>query len=430
MELQRQEDVSRFTKLKHSIKGWPRWLKLMLGIGLPLVMIGVLIMVNRGGGGIVVHTAKVEKRPIEQSVMSSGRLEAAEKQEFFTPVDSTLMELSVKVGDRVSKGQVLGRLDTQELGRLYQQAVSKQAGLEASLVRARAINDQLNLNFAEAAYQKAKNRMDRISYLYREGAVAIEELEQAKVDYAQAEAAYKEALIKAQQGAAAKEVASLKSQVALGAQEVNQAKERLDLATFTAQNDGVVLFVGAEKGNRVLEGTRLLVVGSDKKLEVTANINEIDAGTLHVGQPVKITCTSLPEKEFAGEVTRVAAVAVSENNNNNSNVISVPATIQVHGDTTGLKPGYTVDVNIITMDKKEFLAVPFEALVTKNGEKYVYVVEKGVAKQRKIKTEKGNELFDIVLTGLKEGEEIILSPPNNLQDGQKIAIGEKHDQGK
>lgn len=297
------------------------------------------------------------------------------------------------------------------------------------MARARATNDQLNLKAAEAAYEKAKNKMSRISLLHREGAVTVEELEQVKVDYAQAEASYKEALTKAQLGAAAKEAASLQSQVELGMQEVAQAKERLQLATFEAATDGVVLFVGAEKGNRVLEGTRLLVVGNDKKLEVTANINEIDAGILQQGQPVKVTCTSLPEKEFTGEVTRVAAVAVSESSNNTT-VISVPATIQLKGDTGGLKPGYTVDVNIITLQKKEILVVPFEAMITKNGEKFVYVIEKGVTKQRKIKSEKGNELYDIVLSGLKEGESIILSPPPSLKDGQKVATGEKHDQSK
>ncbi|CCO08147.1 HlyD family secretion protein [Desulforamulus hydrothermalis] len=369
MEIQRVEEAGRFVKLKH-IKGWPRRVKITLGLGLLLVMASVLMTFNRTNGGLVVQTAKAEKRFIEQSVMSSGRLEAAEKQEFFTPVDSTLMELSVKVGDRVSQGQVLGRLDTQELGRLYQQAVARLAGLEANLVRARATNDQLNFNAADAAYQKAKNKLDRISLLYSAGAVTIEELEQAKADLAQAEVAGREALVKLQQGAAAKEAAALKAQVDLAVQEVNQAKERLELATFVANHDGVVLFVGAEKGNRVLEGTRLLVVGNDRKLEVTAGINEIDAGNLQVGQPVKITCASLPEREFAGEVSRVAAVAVSENNNN-SNVISVPVTIQLKGDISGLKPGYTVEVNIITMAKKKCLTVPFEALVTKNGEKYV-----------------------------------------------------------
>lgn len=431
MEVQRQEKVSKLSSWKGKLSGGPRWLKWALGIGLIILAIVGFVLAKRDGGGIPVQTEVVKKQAIEQSVMASGRLESAEKQEFFTPVDSTLMDIAVEVGDRVTKGQVMGRLDTQELGRLYQQALSRLAGLEADLARAKSTNDQLTLKYNQAAYEKANNKMDRTAYLYREGAITLEDLEQAKVEFTRAEADYQEALVKTQQGVSAKEVASLQSQVDLGRQEVAQAKERLDLATFVAVSDGVVLFVGAEKGNRVLEGTRLLVVGSEKNLEVTANVNEIDAGTLQVGQPVTITCTSLPEQVFKGKVTRVAAVALQENNaNNTNNSISVPVTIQLQGATTGLKPGYTVDMNIITMDKKSFLVVPFEALVTKNGEKSVYVVEKGLVKKRKVITEKGNELYDIVKSGLKEGEEIILSPSNSLKEGQRVSVGEQYDQGK
>lgn len=429
MEEKQQQDLGRFLKLRRRVGRLPRWMRWFLGMSIPLLLLAGFYLSNRDKEGLVVQTAKVENQAIERSVMSNGCLEVAEKQEFFTPEDSTLMELSVEVGDRVTKGQVLGRLDTQELGRLYQEALAKLAGLEADLVRSRATNDQLNLRFSEAAYNKAQKNLDRISLLYKEGAVPINELEQAKIDFSKGEADYKEALIKAQQGASQKQTASLQAQVALGQQEVAKAKERLDLANFVANEAGVVLFVGTEKGNRVLEGTRILEIGNDKKLEVTAKVNEIDAGTLKVGQPVKITCNSIPDKEFSGEVTRVSAVAISETTTNN-NAISVPVTVQLKGDTGGLKPGYTVEVNVITMKEKKFLVIPFEAMVTKNGEKFVYVVEKGIAKKRKVVTEQGNELYDIVLSGLKAGEEIILTPPSSIQEGQMVSTGEQHDQGK
>ncbi len=191
-----------------------------------------------------------------------------------------------------------------------------------------------------------------------------------------------------------------------------------------------MLFVGKEKGNRVLEGTRLLEIGSDSNLEVTANVNEIDAGTLKVGQPATITCGSLPEKEFTGEVTRVASVAVQESNTNGSGNTTVPVTVQLKGDAAGLKPGYTVDVSIVTMEAKKLLALPFEALISQNGEKYVFVVKNDIVKKQRVKTEKGNELFDVVVSGLKEGEEIVLSPSPSLKDGQRVTTGVKNDKGK
>ena len=432
MEVVNTGKGSRLQKMKFKVKGWPRWLKLLLGAILVFGIILVWTLNNRDNGGITVQTAKVEMKNIEQSVLATGKLEVAEKQEFFTPVDSTLMELSVKVGDKVKKGDVLGRLDTQELGRLYQQSLAKLAGLEAQLAKAMASSDQLNLAYNKVAYDKAKNDLNRITELHNQGAVPVTELEQSKVAFAKAETDYQESAMRVQQGATAKEISSLQAQVALGQQEVSQAKERLDLANFVAQADGVVLFVGKEKGNRVLEGTRLLEVGNDNNLEVTANVNEIDAGTLKVGQPVTLTCTSLPGKEFSGEVTRVAGVAIQESNSNTtgSGNTVVPVTIQVKGNTAGLKPGYTVDVSIVTKEAKKLLALPYEALVSQNGEKYVFIVQNGLAKKQRVKTEQGNEIYDIVVSGLTEGQEIILSPAPSLQDGQRVVTGVSHDQGK
>ncbi len=411
-------------KMLEKVKGWPKWIKWLLGLLMPLLLIAGVVTANQEESGIILTAEKVQKRDIVQSVISNGRLESADKQEFFTPVDSTLMELSVDVGDKVKKGELLGRLDTLELGRQYQDAKAKLAQRQAELAEAMASDDGLSLAAAEALYAKEKNNYERMEYLYKEGAVTKQELEDAKSSYAQAEVNYNEAKIRAAQNAAAKKEASMQAQVDLAVQEVAQAKERLDLATFVAKDDGIVLFVGAEKGNRVLEGSRLLVVGSDKKLEVTANINEIDAGNLKVGQPAKITCMSLPQKEFNGRVTRVSEAAVSDEK---SGSISVPVTITLEGDTGGLKPGYTVDINITTMEKKNCLVIPFESILEKDGEKIVYVVENGIAKERKVKTEPGNELYDIVVSGLKAGETVIKNPPPTLKDGEPVNIGDKND---
>ncbi|MEG6616186.1 efflux RND transporter periplasmic adaptor subunit [Peptococcaceae bacterium 1198_IL3148] len=403
------------------IKGLPTWSKWLLTTLLVIFIIGTLLSITGNKDtGVTVMTGKIEKRSVERSIISSGSLESVDKQEFFTPVDSTLMELTVEVGDRVKKGEVLGRLDTLELGRQYENAKANLAIKEAELAKALAINDELELAAAKAQYDQAKNHYDRTERLYNEGVVNLEEMESARVSYAQADANYQQTKMRTQQGATAKQVSSLQSQVDLAKQEVAQAKERLDLATFIAKEDGVVLFVGAEKGNRVLEGSRILVVGKDSQLEVTAKVNELDAGDIEAGQSAQVTTATVPDKVFNGEVTRVAAAAISEGEGNSS----VPVTVTLQNNSKGLKPGYTVDLKIITMPNKEFLTVPFEAIISKNGQTIVYTVEDGIAKEKKIKTEPGNELFDIVVSGLKVGETVILNPPPQLKDGQPVVIGE------
>ena len=373
------------------------------------------------GGAVTVTTVTLKKEDIERTVLATGRIEARDKQEFFTPVDSTVMELAVETGDRVQRGQILGRLDTLELGRRYEEARARLADVQAALARAMATSDSLEFERAAAGYEKAQKHLERIEYLYEHGAVTAGELETARVDYAAANAAYREAKIKLEQGAAAKEAASLQAQVELAEQEVAQAEERLNLATFTAEQSGVVLFVGAEKGNRVQEGTRLLVVGSDDNLEVTAGVNEIDAGSLEEGQIVRVTCATLPGKEFRGKVSRVSAAAISQDNNGD-NGVSVPVTVQLEDNTGELKLGYTVDLAIITMQKQDVLTVPFEALVDRGGQKAVFVVENGIARERLVETEPGNELNDIVVSGLNKGDRVITNPSPSIHDGLEVNI--------
>lgn len=427
MELQKMQEPNNGVKLKG--KTFPRWLKWILGLTMILALGGYLLLPKLKNNSISVNTVKLERQDLKKTVVANGSLAAAHEQEFFTPVDSTLMEINVKVGDRVKKGKVLGRLDTLELGRIYEEAKAILAGKEASLAKAKAQNDDLMLNQVETRYKKAKTQLERKQYLYEEGAATAEEVETAEVEFVQAETEYQEILIKVKESATEKEISSLQAQVDLAVQEVAQAKERLSLATFVASENGVVLYVGAEKGNRVQEGSRLLVIGNDKTLEVTANVNEMDAGSLEVGQKVEITCVVLPGKVYQGEVSRVAAAAVSQSING-SDLVSVPVTVKLTGKNDGLRLGYTVDLIVTTIERDQVLMVPMEAVTDYEGKKVAYVVENGLVHEREIRTETGNELYDVVISGVKEDAEVILNPTDDIKEGQEVTVqvaGEKND---
>lgn len=403
------------TKIKN-ISTRKKWIT---GIILLLLIALGTFMASRGEQPLPVEMATVELEDIERTVVSNGRLEAVARQDFFTPVDSTLMELKVKAGDRVKKGEVLGRLDSLELARKYKNSLALLAAREAELAKAEAVNDELKLKEAEVQYQKANNHLERVEHLYDAGAVNIEEREAAQVEEAKAQALYNEAKIKLEQKAASREKASLKAQVELAQQEVEQAKERLDLATFVAAFDGVVIAVNAKEGNRVLEGSSVMELGSEDMLEVTATVNEIDAGNLEAGQEVRISCLALPGREFHGKVSRVGAAAIIQKNNSGE-AVNVPVTIQLHGKTEGLKIGYTVDLTISLRQEKQVMSIPVEAIMERDGKKSVYLVENEVARERKIKSKMGNELKDIVISGLKAGDKVIINPPSSIKAGQKV----------
>ncbi|MGI5921085.1 MAG: efflux RND transporter periplasmic adaptor subunit [Syntrophomonadaceae bacterium] len=414
-------ELEAATNTGRRLKNIPRWVKWLLVILLVIVLGGGALAYQAGNKPVPVKVSKITRQDVNSTVFASGRLEAVNEQAFFTPVDSTLMELNVKVGDRVKKGQVLGRLDTAELATIYQTKVAALSGKEAELANAQAVNDQLDLKVAETEYSKAKNHYSRMETLFQAGAVNMEELESARVDLVRAENAYQQTAAKVSNNASAKQISSLQDQVELARQDMVQARERLDMATFTAQMDGVVTLVGAKKGNRVQEGSELLVIGDDKLLEVTAEISEIDAGNLKLGQPVSISCIALPGKTFTGEIARIGGAAVIAQDNNGQ-TIKVPVTVKIKGNNTGLRIGYSVDLTIKTAERKQVLAVPFDAVVKRNGRQFVYVVRKSVIEERQIRTRRGNELYDIVLSGLTPGEEVVINPAPTLKNGQKVIV--------
>ncbi len=406
-------------KWKTKIKNMSKKKKWITGIAIIVLIALGIFLSTRGEQPLAVQIMDLKKEDIERTVVSNGRLEAATRQDFFTPVDSTLMELKVKAGDRVKKGDVLGRLDSLELARKYKDALAVLAARQADLAKAEAVSDDLNFKEAEAQYQKAKNHLDRIDQLYKAGAVNIEEHESALAEEAKAKTLYNEAKVKMEQNAGNRDKASLKAQVELAQQEVDQAKERMELATFVAAFDGVVTEVNAKEGNRVLEGTSVMELGNEDVLEVTATVNEIDAGSLEIGQDVKISCLALPGREFHGKVSRVGAAAIIQKSNSGETV-NVPVTIQIEGKPGDLKIGYTVDLTISLQKESKVLAIPVEAIMERDGKKSVFLVQNGLAKERQVKTRMGNELKDIVTSGLKAGDKVVINPPSSLKPGQKV----------
>lgn len=411
------EKLNLITRLKKS----PRWLKITTVLLLILIMgVGGYAQVIKNKPLVVpIHT--ITKQDIEKTVVANGRLKAVNEQIFFTPVDSTLMELNVEVGDQVKKGDILGRLDTLELERRYQNALANQAAKEAELARALASSDELTFKAAQAEYLKAKNNFDRVDKLYQAGAASLVELEVAQTELTRIESSYYEARVKAEQKAAERLSSSLQAQVDLARQEVAQAKERVDLATFIANHDGVITLVGAKRGNQVREGTELLILSDDSNLEINANVNEIDAGHLKIGQEADIRCMALFAEKYKGEITRIGKAAILEKGAAGDNV-NIPVTVKLEGDITGLKIGYTTDMTIKMVMEKNVIVAPLESVINQEGGTIVYVVKDGQVQERVVTTKAGNELYEVIVSGLEEGEQIVSNPSPTMKAGQKVVV--------
>ena len=407
-------------KVRAIVAKVPRWLKWVFIILLVVVIAGALI-VKSNNSPLPVEGYIISQQNLERNVFASGHLKAVNEQSFFTPEDSTLMELNVKLGDRVKKGETLGRLDSMELARLYQNAAAALSRKEAELAQAEGVNNLLGLKMAEADYNKANNHYTRVKRLLQAGAANAEDMEAAQLDLARTENAYYEAKQKVYNKVSEKEIRSLRSQVNLAQQEAAQAKERLDMAILVAHFDGVVTSIGegVKPGNRVLTGTELLTIGDDSLLEVVADVSEIDAGNLKVGQPVIVTCVALPEKTYKGQIARIGGGAVAQKTSSGES-INVPVTIILKTGQGEPKIGYSADLTIQTAEEKSVITLPINAFIDRNGDKIVYLIKNSVLEERKVDIKRGNELFDIVLSGLSPGDIVVVNPSAELTNGQKV----------
>lgn len=387
------------------------------------------VIKNRQPAGIPVNTARAEIKHIQDNVFATGRVRLVEKQEFYSYTETTVRKINVNPGDSVHKGQVLGLLDAGDLEDRLSNAKANYAVQQSNLEK--ALNPrpeelaQLRADYkkAEADYQNAQKNFERIKLLYEQEAVSARELEDAELELIAKETAYKNAQAKLkikESGPTGPELASLEAQVEQARIQVELAQRQLDRNTLTAKMDGVVIAVEVAEGDHVSPGTRLITIGNTDKVEVIAGIIEADSGRLKTGQKVKVSAAALPDREYTGVLHSVSPGALVEKGNQGSQ-IEVPVVVRITGDSEGLRPGYTVDLTITTVDKKKALVVPYEAVVETDGRRRVYVVENNTARERMVETGLNTELYTEIKSGLKEGDTVILDPGESIQDGTRVS---------
>ncbi|SFG72908.1 HlyD family secretion protein [Desulfotomaculum arcticum] len=406
--------------------------KLLAGVlilGLVVSVVAVNIIKNRKPTGIPVKTAKVEQQHLQDNVFATGRVRLVEKQEFYSYEETTVKKINVNPGETVHKGQVLGILDAGDLEDKLSNAKASYAVQQSNLED--ALNPRpeeiaklrADYNKAGADYQNAQKNYERTKRLHDQDAVSAQELETAELDLIAKETAYKNAgasLKIKESGPTGPELASLEAQVEQARIQTELAQRDLDRNTLTAEMDGVVIAVEVADGDHIDPGTRLITIGNTDKVEVTAGVSEADSGRLKMGQKVQVSAAALPDRVYTGELRSVSPGALVESGNQGSQ-IEVPVIVSITGDSEGLRLGYTVDLTITTVDVEKALVVPYEAVVEKGGQRYVYVVENGTAGERKVETGLDTELFTEIKSGLKEGETVIVGPAGNLKDGDKIS---------
>lgn len=385
-----------------------------------------------GSKAVDVDTSTVKRGDIDKYVEETAVVRMENQTSIYSVQGGRVTEVLVDVGDNIKTGDVLARLDNKDvqlqIRALEAQKLTAAATYEEALkpVEQEEINKLTALvKSAEASYNEAKRVADNNKVLYESGAISLNTYQNSLSQLATAESSMETA--KNNLALAQKDTTSSYAKKKYDAQiagiqaQIEQQKKQLNDLTIKATMDGMVMAKEIEAGSFVQPGMLIFEIGSgSKEVFLESDILVDDIGNVKQGSAVIIENDDLGIKGVKGTVRMIYPKAFNKTSDLGIEQKRVKTEIDFDSSGLELKPGYDLDIKIITASSKGTLLIHESAVFDYQGKAHVFVNEGGVAKLREI--EKGLESDELVevAKGLKEGEEVVLSPDEKLAEGTKI----------
>jgi HlyD family secretion protein len=397
-------------------------------IAIMLVAIAALYWLN--STTINAEVYPVSKGDIRQYIDETAQAQPIIKQTMFIEATGKIKGIMVEEGDRVEKGDVLLSLDKSELQLELRDAEAKVNAARSQLKGTELINYSNSIEIANAVLRQAQNEFDSVSRDYARAKELFEAAAITKLEFEIAQDRYKAA-------ESALEVAELKfEEVKSGAPDhvregysaqLEQAEiykesvlSRLRKMDLVADMEGLVLEKLVEEGGIVAVPTAAFVIADTSQLELESDILVDYINKIKIGNRVEITGGPLEDTVLYGEVTKIAPIAKDVTSVLGVNQKRVTVKIKIDGASDLIKPGYSLDVRIITDSKDSVIVVPDSSVFDYEGKDCVFVVENGKAKLRHISLGMEGDGSVEVLSGLEEGEIILSRPDNSIFEGSRI----------
>ncbi len=421
-----------------------KWL--WIGISGALLLLTVIaVFGGKKTPPILVSTEKVTLRTITQIVSATGKIHPQTEVKLAPEVSGEIVELPVKEGDAVKKGQLLFRINPAVTKAQVEQAVAALAAARAQSLQAKA---QLLLR---------EDELRRAKELYKQNLISESEYLTASTNAEVAKATYEASLF---------DIQRLESQL-------RQQRENLSRTTVYSPIDGHVTLLNSKLGERVvgtsmMTGTEVMRVADLTKMEARVDVNENDIVHVKNGDTARITIDAYPNHKFTGIVYEIANTAKTTGAGTQEQVTNFEVKILILDHQGKLRPGMSASADIETETATNVLTVPIQSVTVRNIDeglsaeeiaerlelqdkqsgdntsaseksqalqarankekltRVVFVKEGNLARMRKVETGIADNAYIEIKSGLKEGEEVISGPyraiSRDLKDSAKVAI--------
>lgn len=411
-----------------------------LAVILGVAAIGAVFAYEKVNAALPVHVVQVQS-PIdaasagEQPVLTAtGYIVAAHKIEVASKVNGRVAWIGVDKGDKVQAGQVLVRLEDDEYRAQVQQEQGQLANLEAKLAedqhgsrpeevqKARADVDEAKADLADA-----KTSLDRTRQLVEQGVLAKQSLDDAQAKYdgdAAKVGSLQRTLDLAVLGPRKEEIDQVRGQIEQARGALAYAQNQLDNTVIKAPVSGTILDRNVEKGEFISTGFvgdkgakgYIVTMADLNDLQVELDIPQSDFPKLGPQQKGTVTTDAYPDKRYQGAIEQVSPEADRAK-------ATVQVKVHVLNPDDYLRPDMNATVSFYndvktgaTPAAERIIVVPQGAV--QNGN--VFAVVNGRARKKQVSVRGTSDKGVLIASGLIGGEELIVSPPANLKDGQKV----------
>lgn len=353
-----------------------------------VALVVVVVGVRRMTAATEVRTAALERRDVVETLAVVGRVRAPSRATLGASVTGTVTEVHVREGDRVTRGDVLVRLEDREAASAVRQA-------EAALAETRASSAYAIAEAEREAVQSARD-LGRIRAVVAEGGFNPQRLEQAEQRAADASSRLES--LRATTGPDGEPAAVSRARASL-----ETARARLDLTRITAPADGVVLTRSVEPGDAISPGRVLMEMAFDGPTELVVFPGEENLGRLEIGARAVASADAFPERTFGATVSLIAP-----------SVDAGQGTVEVRLSLTELPayllPDMTVSVNVETGRKDGASVLPEDAVQgLGTSAPWVGVVRDGRLVRQDVTVGLRAVGFVEILSGVEAGDAVVLS---------------------
>ncbi len=408
-------------------------LKFLLPIALVLIIFAI-IGKKQGWFGkaltVKVAVENAEKRVIIETITANGKIQPEKEVKISPDVSGEIVELTIKEGDHVEKGQLLLRIRPD----IY---VSQKDRSLAAISSARARLAQSVAQFTQAELSFKRNKQ-----LFEEQTVSKSDFEQAEASYSVAKA----------------EVDAAKFSVVSAEASLKEANENLIKTSIYAPMSGTVSMLLVELGERVagtnlMAGTELLRVADLSRMEAQVQVNENDIVKVNLGDTALIEVDAYLDQKFKGIVTEIAnsakttGVSADQVTNFDVKILILPESYKKlvdAGDSNPFRPGMSASVDIQTELKSDIITVPIQSVTTRTDttktaailsdediRTIVFITDGQYALAKDVKTGIQDNNYIEILSGVAVNDRLISAPfsaiSKKLSDSTLIEVVKKEE---